>query len=168
VASLGTELPRACLVPDGLGPAIVKADCLRFAVNPQFADAQYVLHALNPPPTRKRTENLVHGVGRPRIGLSLFRSTAIPVPPRSEQVRATALVEQLVSTSSVIQQNTAFNIQRCGRLRQAVLKWAFEGKLVDQDPNDESAGSLLARLRADRVAVSPAKKSRGRTAKGTA
>ena len=53
-------------------------------------------------------------------------------------------------------------------LRQAVLKWAFEGKLVDQDPTDEPAERLLARIRAERAAVSPAKKSRGRTAKGAA
>ena len=54
------------------------------------------------------------------------------------------------------------------RLRQAVLKWAFEGKLVDQDPTDEPAEKLLARIRAERAAAAPTKKSRGRTAKGAA
>jgi type I restriction enzyme S subunit len=168
VASLGAELPRACLVPDWLGPAIVKADCLRFAVNPEFAEAQYVLHALNSPPTRKRTEKLVHGVGRPRVGLSLFRTTAVPLPPRAEQARITALVEQLFSTSAVIQRSAAIDSQRCARLRQAVLKWAFEGKLVDQESNDEPADKLLARIRAERAAVSPTKNTSGRQARGAA
>jgi type I restriction enzyme, S subunit len=168
VASLGAELPRACLVPDWLGPAIVKADCLRFAVNPQLAEAEYVLHALNSPPTRRRTEKLVHGVGRPRVGLSLFRTTAVPLPPRAEQARITALVEQLVSTSAVIQRSAAVDSRRCARLRQSVLKWAFEGKLVDQDPNDEPAETLLARIRAERLAVGPNKKAPRRHARGAA
>jgi len=154
-------------VPDWLGPAIVKADCLRFAVNPELADAQYVLHALNALPTRKRIEKLVHGVGRPRIGLTLFRTTAVPLPPRPEQARITTLVEQLISTSSVILRSAALDGQRCVRLRQGVLKWAFEGKLVDQDPNDEPAERLLARIRAERAAT-PIKKARGRTVKGAA
>jgi type I restriction enzyme S subunit len=60
------------------------------------------------------------------------------------------------------------DIQRAARLRQAVLKWAFDGKLVDQDPVDEPADKLLARIRGERPAVAPAKKNGNRRAKGAA
>ena len=42
------------------------------------------------------------------------------------------------------------NVTRAARLRQAILKRAFEGKLVPQDPNDEPASALLARIKRQR------------------
>ena len=52
--------------------------------------------------------------------------------------------------------------------RQNILRAAFAGELVPQDPNDEPASVLLARIRAQRAAQTPARKPRGRKKKETA
>jgi type I restriction enzyme S subunit len=54
---------------------------------------------------------------------------------------------------------------RVGALRQSILKAAFSGQLVPQDPHDEPASKLLERILAER-ATTPAAK-RGRKAKVT-
>ena len=77
------------------------------------------------------------------------------MPPVAEQVRIVEAVEQLTSVAASSYSLAAATHGRCQRLRQSVLKWAFEGKLVDQDPNDEPASALLARIKAEQPAPAP-------------
>ena len=52
--------------------------------------------------------------------------------------------------------------------RQNILRAAFSGQLVPQDPHDEPASALLERIRAERAAQGAVKKPRGRKAKEAA
>lgn len=95
VASLGEELPRACVAPE-IGPAIVKADCIRIRPHPEVSSA-YVAFALNSPAVRQATDIEIRGVGRPRINLSHLRALALPLPPRAEQARIAEEIERRFS-----------------------------------------------------------------------
>lgn len=106
--------------------------------------------------------------GQAGISGSDLRQMPLPVPPLVEQGRIADEAERLLSVANETRAAVAADERRCARFRQAVLKWAFEGKLVDQDPNDEPAEQLLARIRAERAAITSNKKTRGRAAKGAA
>lgn len=96
IAALGKRLPRSCLVPGWLGPAIVKADCIRFKPSPRVS-AKYLNFALNAEPTRQRAMATVHGVGRPRLNLGEIKEIAIPLPPTVEQERIVEEVDRRLS-----------------------------------------------------------------------
>lgn len=84
----------------------------------------------------------------------------IPLPPIAEQTRIRRETESLESTARRNRELTTRSLVRSKRLRQSILKWAFEGKLADQDPNDEPAAALLARIQAERAAAEHTRKRR--------
>jgi restriction endonuclease S subunit len=76
----------------------------------------------------------------------------VPLPPLAEQRRIVAEIERRLSVIEEIEALANANLKRAERLRQSILKRAFEGNLVPQDPNDEPASVLLERIRAERAA----------------
>jgi type I restriction enzyme S subunit len=96
VASLGEDLPRACLVPDNLGPAIVKADCIRVRLG-DHVEPRWVLYAMQTPTVRRWAKDQLHGVGRPRLGLKVIRGIPVPLPPLEEQRRIVDILEDHLS-----------------------------------------------------------------------
>ena len=160
IAALGKELPRSCLVPSTVGPAIVKADCIRFRPAENLALPAYLNIALNTEHTRKRTAGIVHGVGRPRLNLREIRGLTLPLPPFAEQHRIVAEVDRRLSVIQQAEAAVEANLARADRLRQSILKQAFSGQLVPQDPSAEPASVLLERIRAEREAAQAAAKSK--------
>jgi len=128
IASLGENPPRACIIPPFVGPAIVKADCIRFKPHSATA-AGYLNAALNCQPTRQRVKSVLHGIGRPRLSLGEIRAIALPIPPESEQRRVAAEIERRLSLVSEGGAQVDKNSRRTERLRQAILQVAFSRRV---------------------------------------
>jgi type I restriction enzyme, S subunit len=128
IAALGEKLPRACIVPAAVGPAIVKADCIRFKPDDRYSP-QFLYYALNWEGTQKRTAAIVHGVGRPRLNLSEIKSILLPIAPLCEQQRIVTEIEKQFTrldagVSALVRVQTSLK-----HYRAAVLQAACEGRL---------------------------------------
>src|SRR5690606_2029047 len=89
----------------------------------------------------------MYGQGRPHLSFDQLRATVLPLPPDSERQVIEAQVDGLLSIADEILDSIANELQRADRLRQSILKPAFMGKLVPQDPTDEPASVLLERIK---------------------
>jgi type I restriction enzyme S subunit len=93
-------------------------------------------------------------VARKTLNLEDVRRFRLPIPPIGEQVR---IVTEISRQFSVLDASALVVDAACVRsaaLRRSLLKAAFEGRLVPQDPSDEPASVLLERIRAQRAASS--------------
>lgn len=89
-------------------------------------------------------------------------SVHIALPPVEEQIEIVQQVEAHLSQLEQLEQTTDTALEQAEALRQSILKRAFEGRLVPQDPNDEPAAELLARMRAGRQAQPKGRRARDR------
>jgi type I restriction enzyme, S subunit len=100
------------------------------------------------------------GGAQSNISNGLVRQTVVPLPPLAEQEQIVALVEERLSQIDSAEKTINAELIRTKRLRQSILKRAFEGNLVPQDPRDEPASVVLERIKASREAEQPKKKAK--------
>lgn len=110
-----------------------------------------------------KLRSMASGGVQPNLNLEIIKSLVVPLPPVDEMRVTMKRIEETFSANAALLENFGVRLGTVAALRQSILKAAFEGRLVDQDPNDEPAAVLLAR-HASRVSPAPAKR-RGRRAK---
>jgi type I restriction enzyme S subunit len=112
--------------------------------------------------TKPRVFNQVtRGGSQPFMGLDLIKTIPCHLPPLPEQAEIVRRVEVLFAMADRIEARLSSAQKTVDRLTPAVLAKAFRGQLVPQDPTDEPAEALLARLAAQNQPTSrSAKKSK--------
>ncbi|RKT47670.1 restriction endonuclease subunit S [Thiocapsa rosea] len=152
VASFVTDSIRAAILPETVDLAINKADCFCLRLYGESVRNDFVAAFLSTRSAYKQIESEVHGVGRPRINTAQLKNFTIPVCSREEQNLIMQLLSEKLSLIENLDSLIDCEIQRCEVLRQSILKKAFSGQLVPQDPNDEPASVLLERIRTEKAA----------------
>lgn len=104
---------------------------------------------------------LAAGGVQPNLSGALIKAMIVALPPPEEAIRIVAEVERQFSFLDACESVSDAELTRSAALRRSVLKSAFEGRLVPQDPSDEPASVLLERIRTERAAAPrPARRAR--------
>ena len=104
------------------------------------------------------------GGNQPALNKELVQGIPVPLPPLLELSELIDDVERRLAIADVMEVELNNAAASTRALRQSILKAAFTGKLVPQDPNDEPAEELLKRISAERAAqgASPARRAASR------
>ncbi|OEC34467.1 type I restriction enzyme, S subunit [Pseudomonas cuatrocienegasensis] len=123
-------------------------------INPQYLKAFF--------DARKKTifNEQTQGGAQPFLSLTMLGNIEIVLPAPEEQTEIVRRVEQLFAFAEQLERKVQSAKSRIDHLTQSILAKAFRGELVPQDPNDEPASVLLARIQAQRAAAPKAKRGR--------
>jgi type I restriction enzyme S subunit len=145
-----SEIGRCALWDGSIENAVHQNHLIR--ARPVIASSQFVEAWLNSLRGIEKMTNLAATTsGLYTLSVGKISKVPVPLPPLAEQsevvsILATALDEQARQVIA-----TELGIRKCPAQRRNILKAAFAGQLVPQDPNDEPASVLLERIRAERV-----------------
>lgn len=105
-------------------------------------------------------EDNATGTTMKNLNEKIVANIPVPVPTLAEQERIVAEIESRFERADALEAAVDRALNDAEKLKQAVLKKAFSGELVHQNPDDEPASVLLARIRAARASELPAKKGK--------
>lgn len=100
---------------------------------------------------QQRLEDEAPATAQKNINLEILEKVVIPMPPIQEQNQIVEILDEALAAASEKNRSIELAIKRSAAQRKNILKAAFSGQLVPQDPNDEPASVLLARIRAEQA-----------------
>ena len=124
----------------------------RIVVDKNFYNPDFLSYFINSNHGRKYIAAVVsQQVGQANVNGTKLSSMTIPLPPIQEQEEIVQEVERSISESSEVEMIIDHSLIHADHLRQSILKRAFEGTLIPQNPNDEPASVLLGRIMAEKA-----------------
>ena len=162
ITKMGDPPGDACRYPADAPDAVITADCIKWRIDDQISFKDFYVHFINSAAGKAQILEKTTGVAQLKVSLDRFRQILVPIPPPAEAAeilrRGSEALAASVDTLAMLDAEAA----DAARLKQSILKAAFEGRLVPQDPADEPASAMLARLRATQSTARPAKRGRRR------
>ena len=94
------------------------------------------------------------GGAQPNISREKIIAYLLPLPPLAEQKRIVEKLEEILPLVDEYGKNeeilSEMNQKLPKQIRQSILQYAVQGKLVEQNPQDEPASELLKRIKAEK------------------
>ena len=127
---------------------IIGADGTKF-FTPYLANPKYIYYAI------LYFSYIIDSRGYARH-YSLLKKQFFPLPPLAEQERIVKEIERyeplIAEYDKLEKESTELDSEIKNKLKKSILQYALQGKLVEQDPNDEPASVLLEKIRAEKKA----------------
>jgi len=148
-------------------PAIVDSDkafCVQRHIamlRPTNVLSKYLFYMLQTPQIYLKAREIATGTAQLTVPIRGLRLLNIPMPGNEEeQAIIVASIESRLSVCDKLEAIVDESLDKAKALRQSILKKAFSGQLVPQNPNDEPAEKLLERIKAERNAEEKTKTTR--------
>jgi type I restriction enzyme, S subunit len=100
---------------------------------------------------KQELEYYAPATAQKNINLETLYGVMVPLPSVAEQEVIIEEIDRFYSLADAVEAALEQSFGQSERLRQSILKKAFQGELVPQDPEDEPAAELLERLKGEKA-----------------
>ena len=151
------EFLGKCALVEGLTESTVfESNIMKCSVIEDVISKAYVVAYLASHEGQNRLcKNAKHAVNQASINQTDVSNTLVPIASLKEQIFIVQQIRQKLSHADALIYQIEDFLEKTKVLRQSILKRAFSGQLVVQEPNDETAAMLLDRIRIAKNAETP-------------
>ena len=121
--------------------------------NRDISEKLYFLYFVQDDFRNKAQRNMKGTAGQLRVPTDYLKELIIPLPPLKEQKRIVAKIEESFSLIHNSEKLVDSLLLQSNYMKNSILKQAFEGNLVPQDPNDEPAEILLEKIKQEKQKI---------------
>jgi len=136
-------------------------DTTYYVYPPSEVDLQFLYYLFS----TLRLSSLDKSTAIPGLNRNDAYAINIPLPPLHEQHKIVEEIERRFSVADEIEKIVDQSLKQAEKLRQSILKKAFEGRLVTQNPTDEPATVLLERIKEEKAKLSAEYKTKNKRRK---
>ncbi|WP_417240859.1 restriction endonuclease subunit S [Celeribacter halophilus] len=155
------ELVGKTSIYKGERPALFAGYLVRVNQIDEIASGPYLTYFLNSPYAREHGKTVkTDGVNQSNINASKLQEYPFPYCSPAEQAEIVRILDAQLEAADALEAEIDAALTRADALRQSILKKAFSGRLVPQDPKDEPASILLERIKAERAKAATTKRQR--------
>ena len=161
--SLVGTIGKSIVLPEDIEPGIINPRLVKISFDKRLINPLFFKHYLDSNSVRELFSIVSHGGTMKILNLRILKELPIPLPPLIEQMEILKEVDLLFSIMNHLEIILKSSLLQCIKLRESILKCAFEGKLVHQDPNDESRETILEKIKSE--STIPIKKEKSKITK---
>ena len=138
---------KVLILPDNCREGIINPRLVKITLNLNYYRPEFFKYFFESAFVRSLYKTLAKGTTMDVLNLGIIQNLPFPLCSLAEQDKLVAEIESRLSVVDQVEKETEAELAKTKALRLSVLKKAFSGNLVAQNPHDEPASTLLARIR---------------------
>lgn len=144
--SLVGTIGKVLILPENCKEGIINPRLVKISLNQKYYNPKFFKYYFESAFLKTLYKTEAHGATMDVLNLGMIQELPFPLCSINEQTEVIREIESRLSVCDKIEETIESSLQQAEALRLSIIKKAFEGKLVPQDPNDEPAEKLLERI----------------------